>query len=303
MSSFKAILPAAATLLLALSSSSCVTKRAADLLTIPHRATDADHWERETKLKPRRFEVQAQDGIMISAYTLEPPAGTKRVGTAWLLHGLGNSKEQMLPVARKLSAAGFRCIAWDSRGHGKTGGTRATFGTKEVDDTLRVMAEARRMKGTPRKEPEVIWGYSMGTAVALQTLPHMPRAKGAVLLAPMSDLGGVMYHQARTRYSGTLQPLLPVVRAKVNSTAGFDPKKIRPVDCVKQTNCKLLLIHGDRDGTIPPWQSQQIMDACAPGQGLRILLPGVGHGGVMWDLPEKTGNEAIGFLLQQVSRR
>jgi pimeloyl-ACP methyl ester carboxylesterase len=165
------------------------------------------------------------------------------------------------------------------------------------------MAEARRMKGTPRKEPEVIWGYSMGTAVALQTLPHMPQAKGAVLLAPMSDLGGVMYHQARTHYSGTLQPLVPVVRAKVNSTAGFDPKKIRPVDCVKQTKCKLLLVHGDRDGTIPPWQSQQIMDACAPGQGRRILLPGVGHGGVMWDLPEKTGNEAIGFLLQQVSRR
>jgi pimeloyl-ACP methyl ester carboxylesterase len=303
MSSPKALLPAAAAFFLALSCSSCVTKRAADLLTVPRRATDAEHWERETKLKPQRFEVQAKDGIMISAYSLEPAAGTKRVGTAWLLHGLGNSKEQMLPVARKLSAAGFRCVAWDSRGHGKTGGTRATFGTKEVDDTLRVMAEARHMKGTPRREPEVIWGYSMGTAVALQTLPHVSKVKAAVLLAPMSDLGGVMYHQARNHYSGTLQPLVPVVRAKVNSTAGFDPKNIRPVDCVKDTKCKLLLVHGDRDSTIPPWQSQQILDACKPGQGQRILLPGVGHGGVMWDLPEKTGSEAIEFLLQQSGAR
>ncbi|WP_035601005.1 alpha/beta hydrolase, partial [Haloferula sp. BvORR071] len=73
----------------------------------------------------------------------------------------------------------------------------------------------------------------------------------------------------------------------------------RPVDAVKDTKCKMLFIHGDRDGTIPPWQSQLLLDQCAPGQGQRILLPGVGHGGVMWNLPEETGDQAIRFLLEQ----
>jgi pimeloyl-ACP methyl ester carboxylesterase len=298
MPSLNAILPAGLASILALGSTSCVTRRAADLLTIPRRATDAAHWENETKLKPQRFEVVAKDGIKLAAYTLDASPGAKPRGTAWLLHGLGNSKEQMLPVAKKLSAAGYRCVAWDSRGHGKSEGRRATFGKLEVDDALRVMQTARGMPDKV-KGPEVIWAYSMGTAVALQTLPQMPEAKAAVLLAPMSDLGGVMYHQAKNHYSGTLTPLVPVVRAKVHSTAGFDPKTIRPVDAVKNTNCKLLLIHGDRDGTIPPWQSKLLLDQCAPGQGRRILLPGAGHGDVMWRLPKETGDQAIEFLLRQ----
>ncbi|WP_265593914.1 alpha/beta fold hydrolase, partial [Haloferula sp. BvORR071] len=146
-----------------------MTRRAADILTIPRRADDAAHWENETKLKPQHFEVVAKDGIKLSAYTLDPSPSAKPRGTAWLLHGLGNSKEQMLPVAKKLSAAGFRCVAWDSRGHGKSGGQRATFGRLEVDDALRVMQAAREMPDRV-KGPEVIWAYSMGTAVALQAL-------------------------------------------------------------------------------------------------------------------------------------
>jgi len=280
---------------------SCVTQRAADLLTVPRRAADGEHWETETKLSPKRFSVVSADGVVLSAYELDPLPGTKKRGTAYLLHGFGNSKEQMLPVAKRLSSSGFRCVAWDSRGHGKSGGDRATYGTREVDDALRVIRTGRKLdhgsKGT-----EVIWAYSMGTAVALQALPQLPEVKAAVLLAPMADLGGVIYHQARRRYHGALTPLVPVVRASVRSDAGFDPRAIRPIDSVKRTRCKLLLIHGDQDGTIPLDQSARILDACAPGQGKRVVLKGVGHGGVMWGLPEQTREEAVRFLEAGASR-
>lgn len=253
---------------------------------------------KETKLAPVRFEVVAEDGVLLSAYVLDAPPGTKKLGTAYLFHGFGNNKEQMLPVAKRLSAAGFRCVAWDSRGHGRSGGDRASYGAMEVGDALSVIRSARKMDHRPRGA-EVIWAYSMGTAVALQTLPEMSTAKAAVLLAPIADLGEVVRFQAGRHYHGAMTPLLPLVRASVRSTAGFDPKAIRPVDAVKQTRCKLLLIHGDRDGVIPPAQSKWILDACAPGQGARIVLPGVGHGGVMWDMPEKTSTKAIQFLVDQ----
>lgn len=280
---------------LALLASSCITQRAADLLTVPRRAADGEHWERETKLKPQRFEVVASDGIKLAAYDLEAAPGTRKRGTVYLMHGLGNSKEQMLPVAKELSAAGFRCVAWDSRGHGKSEGQRATFGAREVDDTLRVIRSSRARHGG-KKEPEGIWAYSMGSAVALQALPQLPEVKAAVLLAPMSDLGGVLYHQARRHYSGALKPLVPVVRASVRKDAGFDPKSIRPIDSVKRARAKLLMIHGDRDGTIPLEHSTRLLEACAPGQGKRIVVAGAGHGDVMWGLPEETRGEAVRFL-------
>ena len=171
--------------------SSCVTRRAADLLTVPRRAVDTGHFEKETATSPRRFEVVAKDEAVISALELDPSPGVAKRGTAYLFHGFGNHKEPMLPVAKRLADAGFRCIAWDSRGHGQSGGERASYGMREVDDALRVIKEARKRDQRPRGE-EVVWGYSMGAAVALQTLPELPKVKAAVLLAPFADLGQVL---------------------------------------------------------------------------------------------------------------
>lgn len=285
----------AVSLAVALLMPSCVTRKAADFLTLPRRPDDAAHWMKDAKVQLRRFEVTAKDGVVLSAYELEVSPGVGKRGTAYLLHGFGNTKEQMLRTAKRLSASGFRCVAWDSRGHGKSGGDRATFGTHEVDDAMRVIRMARKMERTPRRT-EVIWAYSMGTGVALQALPQLPEVKAAVLLAPISDLDGVIGYQARSRYHGTLRPLLPMVRASVRNRAGFDPRAIRPVDAVSRTHCKLLLIHGGKDETIPAEQSSRLLAACAPGQGRRIVLEDLGHSDVMWDLPEKTREEAVRFL-------
>lgn len=277
--------------------SSCVTRRAADLLTVPRRAVDTGHFERETATSPRRFEVVAKDEVVISALELDPSPGVAKRGTAYLFHGFGNHKEPMLPVAKRLADKGFRCIAWDSRGHGQSGGERASYGMREVDDALRVIKEARKRDKRPRGE-EVVWGYSMGAAVALQSLPELPRVKAAVLLAPFADLGQVLSHQASQHYHGAMKPLLPWVRSNIRSTAGFDPRKIKPVDAVKDTRARLLFIHGGNDRVIPPDHSMRLLEACDAGQGQRILLPGLSHGAVMWDLPEKTYATAIDFLMK-----
>lgn len=275
----------------------CLTRRAADMLTVPRRTVEAGHWEKVTATNPARFDVEAADGITISVLELPADPAVPKLGTAYLFHGFGNTKEQMLPVAKRLADAGFRCIAWDSRGHGESGGERASYGMREVDDGLRVIKEARKRDKRPRGE-EVVWGYSMGAAVALQSLPELPRVKAAVLLAPFSDLGAVMYHHAGQVYSGAMKPLLPWVRSNIRSTAGFDPRKIKPVDAVKDTRARLLFIHGGNDRVITPDHSARLLEACDAGQGQRILLPGLSHGAVMWDLPEKTYGTAIDFLMK-----
>jgi hypothetical protein len=132
----------------------------------------------------------------------------------------------------------------------------------------------------------------------LQSLPELPRVTAAVLLAPFADLGQVLSHQASQHYHGAMRPLLPWVRSNVRSTAGFDPRKIKPVDAVKDTRARLLFIHGGSDRVIPPDHSARLLDACAAGQGQRILLPGLSHGAVMWDLPEKTYATAVDFLMK-----
>ncbi|MGC4013857.1 MAG: alpha/beta fold hydrolase [Luteolibacter sp.] len=281
-----------------LSCSSCITRRATDFLTMPRRVENGSHWVKETRTHPEGFEVVAADGIKLSALVIEAAPDTRKLGTCYLFHGFGNSKEQMLPTAKELSTAGFRCVAWDSRGHGHSEGVRATYGSREVEDTRRVITAARALDTSPTGI-ETAWGYSMGTAVALQTLPSWPEAKAAVLLAPIADLEGVLRFHASQRYHGAMTALLPVVRSSVQHRAGFDTRAIRPIDAIPDTRAKLLFIHGANDGTVPPEQSERLLDACRPGQGERLLLPGLGHGSVMWDLPAAAKKEAVDFLVTE----
>jgi pimeloyl-ACP methyl ester carboxylesterase len=282
-------------ILVALSLTGCLTRRAADVLTVPRRVVETGHWEKETATKPERFDVEAADGVVISALELPASPAVPKLGTAYLFHGFGNTKEQMLPIAKRLTAAGFRCVAWDSRGHGKSGGERASYGMREVDDALRVIKASRKRDHGPQGK-EVFWGYSMGAAVALQTLPQNSRAEAAVLLAPFADLSQIMRHHAGQMYSGAMVPFLPWVRSNVRSAAGFDLKRIKPVESVHRTDARLLFIHGGRDGVIPPDQSAQLLSACEEGQGKRLVLPKLGHGDVMWDLPESAYTAAADFL-------
>ncbi|MCW1883168.1 lysophospholipase [Luteolibacter flavescens] len=283
-------------ILVTISLTGCLTRRAADVMTVPRRVLEAGHWEKETATKPVRFDVVAADGVVISALELPADPAVPKLGTAYLFHGFGNTKEQMLPVAKRLTAAGFRCVAWDSRGHGKSGGERASYGMREVDDALRVIKASRKRDQRPQGK-DVFWGYSMGAAVALQTLPRDSRAEAAVLLAPFADLSQIMRHHARQIYSGAMVPFLPWVRSDVRSAAGFDPKRIKPIESVHRTDARLLFIHGGRDGVIPPDQSAQLLSACAEGQGRRLLLPDLGHGDVMWSLPEPAYRTAVDFLM------
>lgn len=89
-------------LLVALSSSSCITRRAADVLTLRQRAQDGEFWEKKAGVTFTRFEVKAGDGVSLSALEIAPASGTCKLGTAYLFHGLGNSKEQMLLTAKHL---------------------------------------------------------------------------------------------------------------------------------------------------------------------------------------------------------
>ena len=100
-----------AVILVAIFLTGCLTRRAADVLTVPRRVVEAGHWEKETATKPARFDVEAADGVVLSALELPAYPSVPKLGTAYLFHGFGNTKEQMLPIAKRLTAAGFRCVA------------------------------------------------------------------------------------------------------------------------------------------------------------------------------------------------
>ena len=49
-------------------------------------------------------------------------------GTVVMLHGRSGIKEDAFPVAERFVAGGFRCLIYDARAHGRSGGRFTTFG-------------------------------------------------------------------------------------------------------------------------------------------------------------------------------
>lgn len=254
----------------------------------------AEHPETEG-MKVRRREVAMPDGVRLPLLVMDPlpesnaMAARRRElaaagldlsatgtdpGTVLMLHGINSRKEHMLWTAKWLTAAGYRCIAWDSRGHGEAAPAKATFGVREVGDAETVYQYLRREGLLCGRI--LVYGHSMGAAVAVQWLPSRPEVEAVALCAPFARLSGVMRFQASRIAGGSMKLLVPLVCRQVRKTAGYDPYQINPVDAARSVRAPVIIFHGLHDEVVPPEQSAELLAAFANPRRTRVLTDG-GH--------------------------
>jgi predicted acyl esterase len=142
---------------------------AATLVGVVATATAADT---STSATRQAVTITAEDGTPLAATLLLPP-GTPPAG-GWpgvvFLHGLGDRKEVVLPVAEAMGLADrYAVLAYDARGHGQSGGTIGIDGPREV-------ADARSAFDWLRSRSDVSdtrvggWGVSYGGGALLRSL-------------------------------------------------------------------------------------------------------------------------------------
>lgn len=102
------------------------------------------------------------------------PAG-HIVGNLVLLHGRTGRKEDYLPIAERLCAAGFRCVIPDLPAHGDHPTDTITYGVREAAIPAKMLDEASQRYAF-EKAPAGLLGMSMGGSVAVHStaLPDSP---------------------------------------------------------------------------------------------------------------------------------
>lgn len=251
----------------------------------------------------KKFTAETGDGIALQGLVLEPlpgPPPTKRGqtvaaalkakhlsaagvgcrGTLFLLHGFNARKENMFPFAERFCAAGFRCVVFDSRAHGDSGGEYATFGTREKDDLRRVMEKVRSEAGPAGLGPLGLLGYSMGGATALQAQPELPEIQALAVISTFASFKEVIDRQAAGRWGGMGDFFLPLVRQETRWVAGFDPWAVRPEAAAARLTCPVFLAHGDGDALIPLVHFERLRSAAGDRVKESRVIPGGTHGGV-----------------------
>jgi pimeloyl-ACP methyl ester carboxylesterase len=202
----------------------------------------------------------------------------ERRGTIIYLHGIADNRSSSAGVIRRYVPSGFDVIAYDSRRHGSSGGEICTYGFHEKEDLRHVIDSVAA-------GPVVLFGTSLGAAVALQAAADDPRISLVVAAEVFSDLQTV----ARERAPFVL-PSWAIRKAfEIAELRGaFTIEAVSPLLAAQRIQVPVLLIHGAADRDTPPAHSQRVLAALA-GPGRLILVEGMGHNQSLsqpdtWDL-------------------
>jgi alpha-beta hydrolase superfamily lysophospholipase len=137
-------------------------------------------------MKAFEMKWKTGDGIDIHARAWEPEKKAKAV--VCLVHGHGEHIARYEHVAAALTDAGYAMLAYDQRGHGKSGGARGHTPTYDalMDDIAALLSQAEtRYPGLPR----FLYGHSMGGNEVLNfVLRRKPKLEGVIATGPWLKL-------------------------------------------------------------------------------------------------------------------
>jgi pimeloyl-ACP methyl ester carboxylesterase len=232
----------------------------------------------------RQLRVAVEPAASLSVWIIEPARLPPR-GTVLLLHGIRSQKAHMLGTGRRLAGLGYRSVLVDGRGHGLSSGDWLGFGALEAGDLQQVLDELSR-RGLLTANLGVL-GHSYGGATGIILAGRDARVKTVVAVTTFANMHEEIVHYAR-QYGWTdwlkKAPAWTIHLAvwRAGQLGGFDPREASPVEAVKKTTARLLLLHGDADVFIPPDHSRQV-HAAAPGQSELVVLPGETHESIFRD--------------------
>ena len=211
---------------------------------------------------------ETEDGLSLHGWFVP---GSGEVTWLWFHGNGGNISHRLDEVALFHHRLGVNQFIFDYRGYGKSEGKPTERGT--YTDARAALANLQA-RGDLDRDKVVYFGRSLGTAVAVE-LATAQEPMALVLVAPFTSVSNM------ARIVFPIAPLHRLVRGRYDS-----------LERIAGIRTPLLVVHGDRDQTIPLTEARRLFDAANEPKRF-LVLPGSGHndtyiagGRVYWDAME-----------------
>ncbi len=194
-------------------------------------------------------------------------------GNLVLLHGRKGRKEDLLPVAERFCAAGFRCILLDLPAHGESPLSAAKFGSTEFEAAIpqNVLAELG-LDG----EPCALWGMSMGGAYAVSAA-RSGQWRTVIVVCSFDRLDTVISEQSRRRLGRVGTVFGAAVRRAMIWRDGPISKSVNPAVWANEVTIPAMVVHGDADRLFATVRGRNLFDGFASLEKTWVPVPGGDH--------------------------
>jgi hypothetical protein len=192
---------------------------------------------------------ETPDGELLYGWYCRSP---RPVASAVFCHGNTGNLTTFADVIPHLLDAGVNVFYFDYRGFGKSSGIPSINGIISDGATAARFHDKIRPKGLP----SILYGYSLGGAVAAQVIKRHP-------------FDGLILQSTFTTLPKIVRVLFP--RTPLHLFAGnlFDT-----VSVLRRLTIPLLVIHGDSDEVVPCSMAHELFDACTSPKKIQIIDSG-----------------------------
>jgi uncharacterized protein len=211
----------------------------------------------DASLQWQDVECQTSDGQRLAGWVATP---AQVRGTVILFHGMRHNRAQTLPRLALLTAAGYRCVAFDHRAHGQSSGRCSSFGYHESHDVAAVLDFVKRHWPGERR---AALGISMGAA-ALCFAAGRARALDACILESL-------YHDIASAFSNRIGNKFPPWFGRFSRGVIWVTERrlkvrlaqIAPADHIAElAPVPVLLVSGSKDTHAPPADLERLYQRC-----------------------------------------
>ena len=210
--------------------------------------------------------LSAADGVELFAWFL-PSRGTPRA-TVLFLHGNAENISTHYTNVAWMPAEGFNVLALEYRGYGGSAGSPSLPGVQlDIDAAFGALLERRDVD--PRRI--VLFGQSLGGALAIHYAArgaHRSSVRAVIADSAFADYRLIVREKMAGFFLTWPFQWLPALTVDNDYSPRSSVGAVSPV--------ALLLIHGERDGIVPPHHSRQLYELAGQPKELWIV-PAAGH--------------------------
>ena len=256
--------------------------------------------EMPTQLPHCTIEVvqcRTSDGIALKGWHIEP---ARARGTVALFHGMRLNRSHTLDRIAFLTTAGYRCVAFDHRAHGESGGRSCAFGYYERHDVACVLDLIRQRWPD---EPRAAIGVSMGAAAVCFAGGTARGFDSLVLESVYSDLSRAFDQRIGCGYPNWFGHFRRGIVWFTEQRLRERIHRVSPIAHVAQLAPRsVLFVTGSEDPHAPPRDVQCLAEQIRASARFHVV-PGAGHDDVCTQGGQAYQDLILGFLEESLFKK